>query len=74
MLLRKCTYLNNGSSYSVSADDGVKISLLDNSASKISKEGLVQIQECKEVTSVPNTVVDDATSQMLSFTFEAQVK
>ncbi|XP_038986983.1 uncharacterized protein LOC103722332 isoform X2 [Phoenix dactylifera] len=71
-LLRKCTYLNNGSSYSVSADDGVEISFIDNSASKISK-GLVQIQECKEETSVPSTVVDDATSQMLSFTFEAQI-
>lgn len=72
-LLRKCTYLNNGSSYSVSADDGVEISLLHNAASDRDKEGLVQIQECKEETSVPNAVVDSTTNKMLNFTFEAQV-
>ncbi|WOL14400.1 hypothetical protein Cni_G23180 [Canna indica] len=70
-LLRKCTYLSNGSSYSVSADDNVEISLLDNFTSDLAKQGSTQTQEGQQ-TIDPNADTG-ATSSQMSVTFEAQI-
>ncbi|CAL9040995.1 unnamed protein product [Musa banksii] len=70
-LLRKCTYLNNGSSYSVSADDGVEISLLDSLTSDIAKLGSAETQG--QQTNDPIADISATSSQILSFTFEAQI-
>lgn len=70
-LLRKYTYLSNNSSYTVSLEDGVEISLLDNFTSKSAEES----PDCIEESSCgPNTsTAENDSLKMHSFTFEAQV-
>lgn len=67
-LLRKHTYLSNGSSYSVSSEDGVDILLLD-SDSGIDKTSIEYMDESSDTTATSS----DLPSKLQSFTFEAQV-
>ncbi|KAI7993232.1 putative vacuolar protein sorting-associated protein 13A [Camellia lanceoleosa] len=70
-LLRKYTYLNNDSSYSVSLEDGVEILLLDNFSSNSDEKNPDCVEElsCSSNTST----YDNDSFKMQSFTFEAQV-
>ncbi|KAE9455056.1 hypothetical protein C3L33_13039, partial [Rhododendron williamsianum] len=70
-LLRKYTYLSNNSSYTVSLEDGVEISLLDNFTSNSTEES----PDCIEESSCgPNTsTAENDSLKMHSFTFEAQM-
>ncbi|XP_057959044.1 uncharacterized protein LOC131151699 [Malania oleifera] len=70
-LLRKYTYLSNGSSYSVSLEDGVEISLLDNPDSDSDKKSLDYMDESSDISKTSAYAQSD--SKMTSFTFEAQV-
>ncbi|KAM7259519.1 hypothetical protein ACFE04_015260 [Oxalis oulophora] len=70
-LLKKYTYLSNDSSYSVSAEDGVDIELLENSPSDVEKMILNDAPESSDFSSSALTSHTDSTKQ--SFTFEAQV-
>ncbi|XP_058093613.1 uncharacterized protein LOC131239768 [Magnolia sinica] len=72
-LLRKCTYLSNDSSYSVSEEDGVDISLLENFASKIDPMNLNPVQGSSDFLTDSPTYNSSALTQMPSVTFEAQV-
>ncbi|KAI8561923.1 hypothetical protein RHMOL_Rhmol04G0379800 [Rhododendron molle] len=70
-LLRKYTYLSNNSSYTVSLEDGVEISLLDNFTSKSAEE----CPDCIEESScgLNTSAAENDSLKMHSFTFEAQV-
>ncbi|KAM7278379.1 hypothetical protein ACFE04_005513 [Oxalis oulophora] len=70
-LLKKYTYLSNDSSYSVSAEDGVDIELLENSSSDDDKMILEDTQKSSDASSSP--LNSEINSNKLSFTFEAQV-
>uniref|UniRef100_A0A7N0UXF0 PH domain-containing protein n=1 Tax=Kalanchoe fedtschenkoi TaxID=63787 RepID=A0A7N0UXF0_KALFE len=67
-LLRKHAYLSNGSSYSVSLEDGVDILLLD-SPSADDKTNIEYMDESSE-TSITSP---NLPSKVQSFTFEAQI-
>ncbi|CAL5415223.1 unnamed protein product [Camellia sinensis] len=70
-LLRKYTYLNNDSSYSVSLEDGVEILLLDNFSSNSDEKN----PDCMEELSCSSntSAYDNDSFKKQSFTFEAQV-
>ncbi|XP_028051145.1 uncharacterized protein LOC114255802 isoform X2 [Camellia sinensis] len=70
-LLRKYTYLNNDSSYSVLLEDGVEILLLDNFSSNSDEKN----PDCMEELSCSSntSTYDNDSFKMQSFTFEAQV-
>ncbi|PPS16895.1 hypothetical protein GOBAR_AA03703 [Gossypium barbadense] len=69
-LLRKYTYLSNDSSYSVSPEDDVDISLMDN----LSSNDEEKLEENMELTSTPKTsCLQDGPNVAPSFSFEAQV-
>ncbi|CAK7326271.1 unnamed protein product [Dovyalis caffra] len=70
-LLRKYAYLSNDSSYSISVEDGVDISLLDNLPSDDDKRILDYMHEQSEVLN--SSYSDNDSNMMQSFTFEAQV-
>lgn len=70
-LLRKCVYLNTGSSYSISAEDGVEVSVLENSFSN-DEDDRLQSEEFKQTMNALQTA-DTPSNQLLNFTFEAQV-
>ncbi|XP_077211040.1 calcium-dependent lipid-binding family protein isoform X2 [Tasmannia lanceolata] len=72
-LLRKSTYLSNDSSYSVSAEDGVDISLLENFDSEIDPKTLNSSQVSSKESTIPPPYTSSAVSEMQSVTFEAQV-
>jgi len=72
--LRKCTYLSNDSSYSVSAEDGVDISLSDNIACGSDKEGLEQHHGSTMQESDFNMTSSGTATRSSNFTLEAQVK
>lgn len=70
-LLRKYTYLSNDSSYSVSPEDDVDISLMDNLSSNDDEK----LEENMELTNTPKTsCIQDVPNVAPSFTFEAQVR
>lgn len=56
----------------MSADDGVEISLLDSLTSDIAKLGSAETQQGQQ-TNDPIADISATSSQILSFTFEAQV-
>ncbi|XP_040944166.1 uncharacterized protein [Gossypium hirsutum] len=69
-LLRKYTFLSNDSSYSVSPEDDVDISLMDNLSSNDDEK----LEENMELTNTPKTsCLQDGPNVAPSFTFEAQV-
>ncbi|KAF9594340.1 hypothetical protein IFM89_030469 [Coptis chinensis] len=70
-LLRRCTYLSNGSSYSVSIEDGVDISVLDNFTSDKDVKNNDYMLNSSEVPALHNT--SDDLNQVQSITFEAQI-
>uniref|UniRef100_A0A0D9VFX1 C2 domain-containing protein n=1 Tax=Leersia perrieri TaxID=77586 RepID=A0A0D9VFX1_9ORYZ len=70
-LLRRCVYLNAGSSYSISAEDGVEVSVLENVLND-NEDDHLQDEEYKRI-SAPQAAADTPSAQMLNFTFEAQV-
>ncbi|KAF5752107.1 hypothetical protein HS088_TW01G00014 [Tripterygium wilfordii] len=70
-LLRKYVYLSNDSSYSVSAEDGVDISLLDYSPSNCDNNIQDYMPESTETFNTSDPQSDS--NFMQSFTFEAQV-
>ncbi|PKA57778.1 hypothetical protein AXF42_Ash015155 [Apostasia shenzhenica] len=71
-LLRKCTYLSNDSSYSISEDDGVEISLLEYNTSKLD-EVPESCQDSIKDTNALDAVSATLASQSQNFTLEAQV-
>uniref|UniRef100_A0ACD5YZI2 Uncharacterized protein n=1 Tax=Avena sativa TaxID=4498 RepID=A0ACD5YZI2_AVESA len=71
-LLRKCVYLNTGSSYSISAEDGVEVSVIETTFNN-EEDNRFQTEEYNKQVSALQTAVDTHLNQMLSFTFEAQV-
>ncbi|KAL6841988.1 hypothetical protein ACP4OV_028188 [Aristida adscensionis] len=70
-LLRRCVYLNTGSSYSISAEDGVEVSVLENSFND--DEDRLKLEDYSKRMSTLQTVTDAPANQILNFTFEAQV-
>ncbi|KAH8501006.1 hypothetical protein H0E87_016007 [Populus deltoides] len=70
-LLRKYAYLSNDSSYSISIEDGVDISLLDNSSSDDDKKILDYMHEQSDVLNSSDSENDS--NRLQSFTFESQV-
>ncbi|WVZ75446.1 hypothetical protein U9M48_023496 [Paspalum notatum var. saurae] len=69
-LLRRCVYLNTGSSYSIAAEDGVEVSVLESSFSN-DDENCLKLEEHNK-RNLQNAI-GAPTSPMLNFTFEAQV-
>lgn len=72
-LLGKYTYLSIDSSYSVSVEDGVDVSLLDNTDGGSVKEGWGQYQDCTMQETDFNMISGDTGNQSMNVTFEAQV-
>ncbi|KAK9139107.1 hypothetical protein Scep_008788 [Stephania cephalantha] len=72
-LLRKCTYLSNESSYSVSVEDGVNILLLENSSVDNDKQKSDYLQKSSVASFTTFSDADGDANQMRSVTFEAQV-
>ncbi|KAJ1696999.1 hypothetical protein LUZ63_005511 [Rhynchospora breviuscula] len=72
-LLRKCTYLNNGSSFSVAEEDGVEISLLDSSPSNMEEDHEGHEGSLNKGTHTSEKTIDSASTEIVSFSFEAQV-
>ncbi|XP_015689233.1 uncharacterized protein LOC102707936 [Oryza brachyantha] len=70
-LLRRCVYLNAGSSYSISAEDGVEVSILENLVND-NEDDRAEDKEYKG-TNALQSGADTPSAQMLNFTFEAQV-
>uniref|UniRef100_A0A0E0NER2 C2 domain-containing protein n=1 Tax=Oryza rufipogon TaxID=4529 RepID=A0A0E0NER2_ORYRU len=70
-LLRRCVYLNAGSSYSISAEDGVEVSVLESSLND-NEDDNTQNEEYKRINAL-QPGADTPSAQMLNFTFEAQV-
>jgi len=68
-LLRRCVYLNMGSSYSISSEDDVEVSVLESSFTN--DEDCLNLEEHKK-RNLQNAI-DGPTNQILNFTFEAQV-
>ncbi|KAL5541456.1 hypothetical protein UlMin_009166 [Ulmus minor] len=71
-LLRKYTYLSNGSSYSVSFEDGVDIVLLDSSSSDDDKKSQEFTHELSDNVTLSSLSQSDP-NRLPSFTFETQV-
>ncbi|KAK3154093.1 hypothetical protein QOZ80_2BG0185880 [Eleusine coracana subsp. coracana] len=71
-LLRRCIYLNTGSSYSISAEDGVEVSVLETNINNDDEDQLKLEERNKRMSSL-QTAADAPANQMLNFTFEAQV-
>lgn len=71
-LLRRCVYLNTGSSYSISPEDGVEVSVLETNFNNDGDDQL-KLEEANKRISVLQTAADAPANQMLNFTFEAQV-
>lgn len=71
-LLRKYTYLGNDSSYSVATEDGVEISYLDNNSSDTEKRSPENMEELSSTSSTSENI-ENGSSKMQSFSFEAQV-
>uniref|UniRef100_A0A0A9CII0 Uncharacterized protein n=1 Tax=Arundo donax TaxID=35708 RepID=A0A0A9CII0_ARUDO len=69
-LLRRCVYFNTGSSYSISAEDGVEVSVLAYSFDN--DDDRLKLEEYKRMGTL-QAAADAPTNQMLNFTFEAQV-
>ncbi|XP_050374958.1 uncharacterized protein LOC126792594 [Argentina anserina] len=70
-LLRKYTYLNNDSSYSVSFEDGVDIELLESSSCDGDKKSLEYLHESPDSSNLSNSESDP--NKIQSFSFETQV-
>ncbi|CAA6659805.1 unnamed protein product [Spirodela intermedia] len=70
--LRSCTYLGNDSSYSVSADDGVEISVV-HSNSATDEESLIEFKKGSPKSADPTTGERTTSNQMKSTSFEIQV-
>lgn len=70
-LLRKYAYLSNDSSYSISIEDGVDISLLDNSSSDDDKKILDYMNEQSDVLN--SSYSENDSNRPQSFTFESHV-
>lgn len=68
-LLRRCVYLNTGSSYSIASEDDVVVSVLESSFSNDDED--LNLEEHKK--RILQSAIDTPTNQMLNFTFEAQV-
>ncbi|CAL5058295.1 unnamed protein product [Urochloa decumbens] len=68
-LLRRCVYLSTGSSYSIAAEDGVEVSVLESLFGN--DEDLLKLEEHNKRTL--QNASDAPANQMLNFTFEAQV-
>lgn len=64
--------MNTGSSYSISAEDGVEVSVLETNVSN-DDEDEIKFEERNKRMSALQTAADAPASQMLNFTFEAQV-
>lgn len=71
-LLRSCIYLGNDSSYSVSADDGVEISVLHN-YSATDEENLNEFRKFSPKSSDPTAGESTTSNQMKNTSFEIQV-
>ncbi|WOH07393.1 hypothetical protein DCAR_0726823 [Daucus carota subsp. sativus] len=71
-LLRKYTYLSNESSYSVSTEDGVEISFLENNLSDDIKRSTDNMKELLLTSNTSDNIKSDS-SNIQSFSFEAQV-
>lgn len=71
-LLRRYTYLSNDSCYSMSPEDGVEISFMDNNSHRNSKD-LDHFEESSD-NSLASTSAQIESNRMPSFSFEAQVK
>uniref|UniRef100_A0A0E0JZW8 C2 domain-containing protein n=1 Tax=Oryza punctata TaxID=4537 RepID=A0A0E0JZW8_ORYPU len=69
--IERCVYLNAGSSYSISAEDGVEVSVLESSVND-NEDDHVQNEEYKRINAL-QPGADTPLAQMLNFTFEAQV-
>lgn len=69
--MRKYAYLSNDSSYSISIEDGVDISLLDNSSSEDDKKILDYMHEQSDFLNSSDSENDS--NRLQSFTFESQV-
>lgn len=72
LLLRKYTYLSNDSCYSVSPEDGVEISILDNNCGTGNDEQSTDLVDLSYTSSAADTVQSQS-SKIPSFSFEAQV-
>ncbi|KAK6160946.1 hypothetical protein DH2020_004327 [Rehmannia glutinosa] len=72
LLLRKCTYLSNDSSYSVSPEDGVEISFLDDNSLNRNSKDSDYLEELSPTPHASDTVHCES-SKIPSFSFEAQV-
>ncbi|XP_042475866.1 uncharacterized protein LOC122057714 isoform X2 [Macadamia integrifolia] len=72
-LLRKYAYLSNGSSYSVSVEDGVDLLFLNNFSSDSEKNSMDHLHGLMDSSSASIALNDCDLSQMQSITFEAQV-
>ncbi|XP_059444630.1 uncharacterized protein LOC132176414 [Corylus avellana] len=71
-LLRKYAYLSNDSSYSVSLEDGVDVTLLDKSSSNDDKKSIHYMHESSDTSNICLNSQNDL-KRMQSFTFETQV-
>ncbi|XP_012842600.1 PREDICTED: uncharacterized protein LOC105962815 isoform X1 [Erythranthe guttata] len=72
LLLRKYTYLSNDSSYSLSQEDGVEVSFLDDSSLNKNHKDSDQLEESSHISHASGTAQYES-SKMPSFSFEAQV-
>jgi vacuolar protein sorting-associated protein 13A/C len=64
--------LNTGSSYSIAAEDGVEVSVIESTFNN-DEDNRFQTEEYSKQISALQTAADTNSNQMLSFTFEAQV-
>ncbi|KAJ3675683.1 hypothetical protein LUZ60_004725 [Juncus effusus] len=72
-LLKKCTYLNNGSSYSVAPDDGVEISLLDSGPADMDEDDQGQFSNLRQEKDTSEKKAGAVSNDAFSFNFEAQI-
>lgn len=70
--MRKYVYLSNDSSYSVSLEDGVDVTLLDKSSSNDDKKSIHYMHESSDTSYISSNSQNDI-KRMQSFTFETQV-
>ncbi|KAK2971030.1 hypothetical protein RJ640_025804 [Escallonia rubra] len=71
-LLQKYSYLGNDSSYSVSPEDGVQISYMDNLTTNSKKRNSDDVEELPHASDTSDSV-QNGSSKVQSFSFEAQV-
>ncbi|KAB2599256.1 hypothetical protein D8674_009527 [Pyrus ussuriensis x Pyrus communis] len=71
-ILRKYTHLSNDSSYSLSFEDGVDITLLDSYSSDEDKKSLEDSHKSSDTTNISSDSESDP-NMIPSFSFEAQV-